>query len=96
LTWKSTAGTGTIFSMTVARRPTHPGLADRTPYVIAIVELDEGPRLTTNIVDCPIEDVHIGMQVRVDFEELLDESQTFLPVFKPIPRGPAASSKVLE
>src|ERR1700728_1296931 len=53
------------------------------PYVVAIVELEEEPdvRLTTNIVDCAIEDVHIGLQVTVLFEERED---VWLPLFRPV------------
>ena len=54
------------------------------PYVIAIVELDEQPglRLTTNIVNCPVEAVHIGMRVRVLFDHRED---VWLPLFEPLP-----------
>jgi len=52
------------------------------PYVIAIVELNEQQhlRLPTNIVNCPIEDVHIGMRVRVLFEQ---HGEIFVPLFEP-------------
>jgi uncharacterized OB-fold protein len=53
------------------------------PYVIAIVELDDEPdvRLTTQIVDCPIERVHVGMEVEVVFEQWED---VWLPLFRPV------------
>jgi uncharacterized OB-fold protein len=47
LTWTEVSGRGTVYSFTVARRPTMVGFPDEVPYVIAIVELDEGPRMTT-------------------------------------------------
>ncbi|MBO0693639.1 MAG: Zn-ribbon domain-containing OB-fold protein [Acidimicrobiaceae bacterium] len=62
------AGTGTVYSFTVVHR----GLgeyAGATPFVIAYVELDEGPRLMTNIVDCDPSEVHIGMPVRAVFHD---------------------------
>lgn len=62
------AGTGTVYSFTVVHR----GLGEYsgvTPFVIAYVELDEGPRVMTNIVDCDPADVHIGMPVRVVFHD---------------------------
>jgi uncharacterized OB-fold protein len=43
------------------------------PYVIAIVELEEGPRMTTNIVQCDPDAVHIGMPVQAAFEDVTDE-----------------------
>jgi uncharacterized OB-fold protein len=67
------SGNATVYSYTVARRPTHPAFADRVPYVIAIVELAEGPRMTTNLVGCAADDVRIGMSVRAVFEDLDDE-----------------------
>jgi uncharacterized OB-fold protein len=53
------------------------------PYVIAIVELDEEAdvRLTTQIVECPIEEVHVGMAVQVVFEQWED---VWLPLFRPV------------
>ncbi len=74
-------GTGTLYTYTVARRPTHPGFADRVPYVIAVVELDEGPRMTTNLIDCSPEELSIGMRVEVAFGDLQDGLR--LPLFRP-------------
>ena len=82
LRWKPASGRGTVYTFTVARRPTHPAFADRVPYVIAVVELDEGPHVTTNIVDCDPEQVAIGMPVEVRFEEPVDG--VALPVFAPV------------
>ena len=54
------------------------------PYVVAIIELDEESdvRLTTNIMDCAIDEVHIGMAVEVLFEQWDD---VWIPVFRPVP-----------
>src|SRR4051794_35666209 len=57
LEWVPASGRGIVFSYTVAHRPTHPMFADRVPMVIALVELEEGPRMTTNIVDADPADV---------------------------------------
>ena len=80
LTWEEVCGRGVVYSYTVARRPTHPVFADLVPMVIAIVELTEGPRLTTNTVGCEASDVSIGMPVTVDY---LDNADVTLPVFRP-------------
>jgi len=53
----------------------------KTPYVVALIELTEGPRLISNIVGCAPEDVEIGMAVRVQFER---EGDFTLPRFVPI------------
>ncbi len=74
LAWVEASGRGTVFTYTVARRPTHPAFADLVPYVIAVVELDEGPKLTTNIVGIDPDDVRIGMRVVATYEDLDDVS----------------------
>jgi uncharacterized OB-fold protein len=73
------SGRGRVYSFTINRRQWQPGLD--VPYVIAVVELDEQSdvRLLTNVVDCPPEEVHIGMPVEVLFEE---RGPVFLPIFR--------------
>lgn len=73
LEWFEASGRGTVFSYTVDRRGSAPAFQAKAPYVIAIVELEEGPRITTNIVGCEIEDVHIGMPVEVAYEPVNDD-----------------------
>lgn len=51
------------------------------PYVIAWVDLEEGPRMITNVVNCPVEDVKLGMKVAVTFEQA--SKDVWLPKFKP-------------
>jgi uncharacterized OB-fold protein len=67
--WVQASGTGRIYSFVVYHRVYHPGFADAVPYVVAIVELDEGPRLITNIVGMASEAVRCELRVRVTFEE---------------------------
>jgi uncharacterized protein len=80
LTPQPVSGKGSIFTFTVNHHRYHPDVP--VPYVIALVELDEqvGLRLPANIVNCPTEQVHIGMRVRVRFE---DHGEVFVPVFEP-------------
>ncbi len=75
--WTKSAGTGTVYSATTVRMKVAPDLVP--PYVVAIVELDEGPRMLTNVVggDCPI-----GQRVRVTWKERTDAPP--LPLFEPI------------
>lgn len=75
------SGRGTVFTYTIARRPTHPAFAEAGPYVIAIVELEEGPHVTTNIVECEPDDVAIGMPVELMFGDVVDDIA--LPFFRP-------------
>jgi uncharacterized OB-fold protein len=82
LGWQQAAGTGTVYTYTVVRHATHAALAGRVPYVIALVELTEGPRLVTGITGCDPADVRAGMAVRVRFEKVTDEVS--LPYFEPL------------
>jgi uncharacterized OB-fold protein len=76
------SGTATLHTYTVNHQAWIPGFDP--PYVVAIVELpeQEGLRLTTNLVNCELADVRIGMPVRVTFEEWED---VWLPLFEPDP-----------
>ena len=75
------SGTGTVYTYTVVRHATHAALADHIPYVIAIVELTEGPRIVTGITGCDPSDVKAGMEVRVRFVAVTDD--VTLPYFEP-------------
>ena len=82
LAWEDASGKGTVYTFSIARRPTHPAFTGDEPYVVAIVELAEGPHVTTSIVGCPPEDVRIGMPVRVVFDEVGPDGFA-LPFFQP-------------
>ena len=78
LEWKQASGRGKIYSYTVVRRPTHRAFTE--PYVLAIVELEEGARMTTNIEAAP-EQVRVGMAVSVLFDDVTPDRT--LVKFKP-------------
>ncbi len=69
-TWTPIAGTGEVFTYTVVHRAPTPAYQADVPYVIAHVTIDEGPRLISNLVDCDPARVHIGMPVRVVYEDV--------------------------
>jgi len=73
--WRPASGLGTVHTFSVTRR------AGPTPYCIAYVELDEGVIMMTNIVDCDLDTVRIGMPVRVVFKPSTDG--TPVPMFAP-------------
>jgi uncharacterized OB-fold protein len=77
-----TGGRGTVLTFTVNHQLWHPAFPP--PYVIALVELDEQQalRVVTNIVDCAPEDLHLGMPVKVRFEQVDD---VHIPLFAPVP-----------
>jgi uncharacterized OB-fold protein len=65
--WFEASGNGTIYTFTVVRKSRREGYATAVPYVVASVELDEGPRVFTNIVECDPESVRIGQRVTMTF-----------------------------
>ena len=77
--WVEASGRGVVHTFTVVHRGM-PGWREEGPYVAAIVQLEEGPRITTNIVECASSDVKIEMPVEVTF---VDEGQYVMPRFRP-------------
>jgi len=80
LRWEATAGTATLFTYTLNHKAWNPAVP--VPYVIGIVQLPEQDdlRLTTNIVNSPVDDLHIDMPLRVVFEQ---QGEIFVPLFEP-------------
>ena len=81
LAWNEVSGHGSVLTFTVARQPTARSFSDEVPQLLAVVELDEGVRMTTNVVDCPNDELAIGMRLEVTFEQLSE--QVALPKFRP-------------
>jgi hypothetical protein len=80
--WVRLSGRGIVFSWIVVHQSQHPAFNADTPYNVAIVELAEGPRLHTNLVQCRDDEIHIGMLVEVVFDRINDE--VMLPKFRPV------------
>ena len=83
LRWEEASGLGTVYSHSVLYRAPTEAFADLVPYVVAMVDLDEGPRMMTNVVGCPPEEVVVGLRVRVEF----DPERGDLPLFRPLAEG---------
>lgn len=79
--WQRASGRGSIYSFTVVRRSTGE-FAEAVPYVLAYVELDEGPRMMTNVVDCDPDGLSVGQVVEVVFHKTA--STMALPRFRPV------------
>ena len=79
--WLKCSGKGTVYTFTITRQNQSSGFRNKVPYVMAYVELEEGVRMLTNIVDCDPETVTIGMPVEVTFVRAND--QIAVPFFKP-------------
>lgn len=84
VTWVASAGEGTVVTFAVYHRSYHPAFQPLVPYVVAVVELAEGPRLVSNVVGVAPERVRVGMRVLVEFQSAGD---TALPVFRPVGEG---------
>lgn len=82
LTWHDTSGRGTVYTYTVARQATHPAFADEVPQLLGVVELEEGPRLTTTFVEVGADDLRVGLPVEAVFDHGTD-GQTLLR-FRPV------------
>ena len=71
--WIPVSGRGRVYTYTVVYHATHVAMKDRVPYISALIQLDEGPRVLTNLIHCSEEDVRVDMPVHVVFEPLTDE-----------------------
>lgn len=74
--WKQASGKGTLYTYSVMRRAA-------VPFATAYVTLEEGPTMLTNLVECDLDSLFIGMPVEVTFARTQSE-QLFVPVFRPV------------
>ncbi len=72
--WVIVSGKGRLYAFTVVYQPSNPVFQPDTPDIYAIVQLDEGPRIPTNLVDCELADAQIDMPVEVAFEDVSDDA----------------------
>ena len=70
--WREALGKGTVHTFTVIRQNWANPFKDELPYVVAMIELDEGVKMMTNLTDCDVDDVHIGMAVEAYAEKVED------------------------
>ena len=82
--WRRVSGRGKVYTFAIHYRPWHPGWAAEIPYVTALVELEEGPRLYTNLIDVDPDPrkIRCDMPVEVVFEDINEEIT--LPKFRPV------------
>ncbi len=78
--WAKSSGCGKVFTWTVAARPLHPAFQQDAPYAPVVVEMDEGVRLLSCVVDCPPDELKMDMPVEVVFDEVTPEIT--LPKFR--------------
>lgn len=70
--WRPASGQGVVYACSVMPKPALPMLADRVPYVVALVDLDEGVRMLTNVIDPEPDAVAVGQRVEAAWEPLSD------------------------
>jgi uncharacterized protein len=83
LAWAPSSGAATLYSFAIMHQLYDEAFAAEIPYNIAIVETEEGVRLTSQVVDCPNDRLEIGMPLLVTFERMSDE--VAVPKFRPRP-----------
>ncbi len=96
LDWRQASGRGKLYTYTISRRPTHPLFADEVPQYLAVVELDEGPRITSTLVNVPEGNITIGMALVPVFERHEDQKITLLrfqPADESLRGAPAKDSQ---
>jgi uncharacterized OB-fold protein len=82
LSWSTVTGRGTVRSFTICRRAVSKAYAAEGDYVVALIELEEGPTMMSNVVQCELESVSVGMPVEVCFEQWSEEIT--IPKFRPV------------
>ena len=82
LSWHTASGKGSIYSFSVVRQSYHPFFRARVPYAVAWIDLEEGPRMLSNVVgvEDPGAELSIGQQVVVEWEE---HEELSIPLFRP-------------
>lgn len=78
LEWREISGLGTLYTYTIAERPVAPMFADEVPSVLAVVQWDEGPRFSTQIVNADPASLRVGMRVRPVFRDFPEDEITML------------------
>ena len=78
LQWREISGAGTLYTYTITTRPVSPHFAAAGPMVLAVVQWDEGPKFSTELVNVAFEDVKIGMRVKPVFCDYPEADVTML------------------
>lgn len=82
MTWETMSGRGTVYSFSVTRAGVGRAWKEQLPFVIAYVQLDEGPTMMTNVVDCDADSVTVGMAVEAVFDDTGEDNA--LVRFRPV------------
>lgn len=80
--WVKSEGKGRVYTYVVFHVPFHPDFNDKIPYIVAIIELKEGPHFLTNIIGCDHTQIQCDMEVEIVWEDV--SSDINLPKFRPL------------
>jgi uncharacterized OB-fold protein len=78
--WVASSGRGRVFTWTVVERPMHPAFAEACPYAPVVVEMEEGVRLLSEVVDVAPAELEIDMEVSIYYDDVTED--VTLPKFK--------------
>ncbi|MCI0869153.1 MAG: Zn-ribbon domain-containing OB-fold protein [Chloroflexi bacterium] len=82
LSWSDAGGKGRVYSYTVIEQTVNRAFVGDVPYIYAMIQLDEGPRIISNVVDCSIENVYVDMPVTAVFDDVTPD--VTLVKFRPV------------
>lgn len=71
--WTPVSGRARLHTFTIVYQAAHPAFQDDVPYAFSMVQLEEGPRMMTNVVDCDVAEVKIDMPLVVKFDDVTDD-----------------------
>ncbi|MXY79082.1 MAG: hypothetical protein F4Y94_05205 [Chloroflexi bacterium] len=83
LSWRASKGEGEIYSFSVVQLSRHPFFGKKAPYAVALIDLDEGFRMLSNVVgvEDPVAELSVGQRVAVEWE---DHDEVAIPLFRPV------------
>jgi uncharacterized OB-fold protein len=79
--WRAASGKGSVHTYTIVRQSSDSHFRERVPYVVAMIDLDEGVRIMSNVIDCDPQSLTVGMRVRCICERMDDD--VGIPLFVP-------------
>ena len=81
VTWTEMSGRGKVHTFSVVYQNKSPGFAEKVPYTVGFIELDEGPQMMSNVIDADPESVAIGDRVQIVYQDVMPDLT--IPLFRP-------------
>jgi uncharacterized protein len=90
VSWEQVSGEAILYTWSIVHQNDLPPFNQKVPYVAAVIDLVEGPRMMTNVVGCEFDDLRVGMSLQVEFEDIGEGFN--IPVFRPKATAGATST----